>query len=144
MNAIKFVVLLLIAVVCDNVGAIRPLEEGSKENELGVSVPKAQTTKGVGAELTVIVYTHATSNGEGYANAKNGPKGPGGSANGSGFGSTSGYVRADGPNARAFSRSTAYGRGSADAAAGPKDATANGNGSGGGTTVAYGSTGPRP
>ncbi|CAE5962439.1 unnamed protein product [Arabidopsis arenosa] len=141
MNAKNILVLLLIGVVCATVGAIRQLKEGSKETELGVSIPKA--TKG--AEFTVTIYTQSIGDGNGYGDAKiKGRKGASSSANGSGYGTTSGFVIAKGPNATAFSMSTAFGRGRANAAAGRKGATAKGNGAGGGTTVTYGSTGPKP
>ncbi|EOA33271.1 hypothetical protein CARUB_v10022438mg [Capsella rubella] len=145
MKAIKFVVLLLIGVVCaSTVGAIRHLQEGSKETELGISIPNTVTTNGVGTQLTVVVYSSATGYGNNSASARKGTKGPKGSSNATGIGTTSGYVIADGPNARAYSRSNAYGRGQADAAAAPNGARGSGVGSGGGTTVAYGSTGPPP
>ncbi|KAG7587934.1 hypothetical protein ISN44_As07g002940 [Arabidopsis suecica] len=143
MNAKKILVLLLIGVVCATVGAIRQLKEGSKETELGVSIPKA--TKGDKAEFLVTIYTQSIGDGNGYTDAKiKGRKGSSSSANGSGYGTTSGYVIAKGPNATAFSMSTAFGRGRADAAAGRKGANAKGDGAGGGTTVTYGSTGPKP
>jgi len=143
MNAIKFVVLLLIGVVCVNVGAIRQLEKRSKETELSVSLPKA--TKGVGAEFTVTVYTQSIGDGNGFGDAKiKGRKGSSSNAIGSGSGITSGYVIAKGPNATAFSRSIAFGLGQANAVAGRKGATAKGNGFGRGITTAFGSTGPKP
>ncbi|CAH8352764.1 unnamed protein product [Eruca vesicaria subsp. sativa] len=134
MNATKFVVLLIfVGVVCANVGA-RQLEEVSKETKLGISIPKTVTTNGLGAELgTVIVDTYATNNENSDASAAAGPRGPSADTSGSVYKSTYGYVRAEGPNARADSISYAAGGTTSGAAAGP-------NGAGGSSTaqgVAY-------
>lgn len=140
MNAVNCFVLLLIGLVCANVGAIRQLEE----TMISISVSNTgSTTNGIGDKLYSIVSV--TSSAEAYAcgsaNANRGPDGPSGNASGCGSGHTSGHAIAEGPNARATTMSTAFARDSADAAAGPNGATARGNGAGGGTSVASGRIG---
>ncbi|VVA98748.1 unnamed protein product [Arabis nemorensis] len=138
MNAKKFGVLLLIGVVCANVGA-RQLEGVSKETKIGISIPKTVTSNALGAELSVDVGTYASALGYGDANAAAGPSGPSTGSSGRGSGYTSGYVSVDDPpgssGSVARSYSGANGNGGANAAAGPNDATSNGSASGGARTI---------
>ncbi|CAL9237826.1 unnamed protein product [Arabidopsis halleri] len=127
MNATKFVVLLVIGVLCAIVTA-RHVEEVSKETKLGTSLPKT-TTKGIGAQLFAFGRTDSNSYVSSYARATNGPKGPDADAAEYGSTYTNGQVYAKGRKARVSSSSGSKATGKAEAAASRKAAAARAKGS---------------
>ncbi|CAA0308831.1 unnamed protein product [Arabidopsis thaliana] len=126
MNATKFVVLLVISVLCAIVTA-RQVEEVSKETKLGTSLPKS-TNKGIGAQLSAAGLTYSASSVSSSASAFNNPKGPGASASESGYTSTIGQVIAKGRKARVSSASASAAKGEAAAAVTRKAAAARAKG----------------
>ncbi|CAH8256172.1 unnamed protein product [Arabidopsis lyrata] len=122
MNATKFVVLLVIGVLCAIVTA-RQAEEVSKETKLGTSLPKT-TTKGIGAQLSAYGTTYSNSYVSSYARASNGPKGPDADAAEYGSTYTNGQVYAKGRKANISSKSGSKATGEAEAAANRKAAAA--------------------
>ncbi|KAL1213264.1 hypothetical protein V5N11_022680 [Cardamine amara subsp. amara] len=141
MNATKFVVLILIGVVCANVSAIRQPKEVSKETKVGISVPKTAITNSVGTELHVIVTSVAYNEELTGANAKIGPGGPGSKAYAGASGGSGGTVVAIGPNAVASSRSFASAKTSSVAVASPDGSITSGTASGRAGTYARGHIG---
>ncbi|EFH64309.1 hypothetical protein ARALYDRAFT_893294 [Arabidopsis lyrata subsp. lyrata] len=127
MNATKFVVLLVIGVLCAIVTA-RQAEEVSKETKLGTSLPKT-TTKGIGAQLSAYGTTYSNSYVSSYARASNGPKGPDADAAEYGSTYTNGQVYAKGRKANISSKSGSKATGEAEAAANRKAAAARAKGS---------------
>ncbi|KAG7587957.1 hypothetical protein ISN44_As07g003170, partial [Arabidopsis suecica] len=126
MNATKFVVLLVIGVLCAIVTA-RHVEEVSEETKLGTSLPKT-TTKGIGAQLFAYGTTYSSSNVYSSARAFKNPKGPEADAYENGYTSTSGQVYAKGRKARISSKSSSKATGEAEAAASRKAAAARAKG----------------
>jgi len=126
MNATKFVVLLVIGILCAIVTA-RQVEEVSKETKLGTSLPKS-TNKGIGAQLSAAGLTYSASSVSSSASAFNNPKGPGASASESGYTSTIGQVIAKGRKARVSSASASAATGEAAAAVTRKAAAARAKG----------------
>jgi len=126
MNATKFVVLLVIGILCAIVTA-RQVEEVSKETKLGTSLPKS-TNKGIGAQLSAAGLTYSGSSVSSSASAFNNPKGPGASASESGYTSTIGQVIAKGRKARVSSASASAATGEAAAAVTRKAAAARAKG----------------
>ncbi|CAE5962454.1 unnamed protein product [Arabidopsis arenosa] len=126
MNATKFVVLLVIGVLCAIVTA-RHVKEVSEETKLGTSLPKT-TTKGIGAQLFAYGTTNSNSYVSSYARSSSGPKGP--DANAAEYGSayTSGQVYAKGRKAKISSKSSSKATGEAAAAATRKAAAARAKG----------------
>ncbi|KFK40621.1 hypothetical protein AALP_AA2G020000 [Arabis alpina] len=140
MNDTNFAVLLiLIGVVCANVGA-RQLEGVSKETKIGVSIPKTATTNGLGAELAFVsVTTMASSYSSGDASAAASPPGPSAQARGTGSGTTYGSVYAEGPRmAYGYSSSGSGSNGTAQAAATPNGVAASDGGTSGASSTASG------
>ncbi|KAG7584924.1 hypothetical protein ISN45_Aa02g003070 [Arabidopsis thaliana x Arabidopsis arenosa] len=128
MNATKFVVLLVIGVLCAIVTA-RQVEVVSKETKLATSL-SITTTKGIGAQLSAYGRTDSNSYVSSYATATNGRKGPDADAYEGGYTSTKGEVYAKGHKARVSSASNSTAKGEAAAAATRKAAAARAKGSG--------------
>jgi len=126
MNATKFVVLLVIGILCAIVTA-RQVKDLSTETKLGASLPKT-TTKGIGAQLSATGTTYSTSSVVSYANGFNNPKGPGANSFESANTFTSGQVTAKGRKARVSSTSASAAEGDAAAAVTRKAAAARANG----------------
>ncbi|KAL9310350.1 hypothetical protein AtEden1_Chr1g0061311 [Arabidopsis thaliana] len=126
MNATKFVVLLVIGVLCAIVTA-RQVEDVSTETKFGTSLPKT-TTKGIGAQLSATGTTFSDSNVVSYASGFNNPKGPGANAFESANTFTSGQVTAKGRKARVSSTSASAAEGDAAAAVTRKAAAARAKG----------------
>ncbi|KAJ4877037.1 hypothetical protein Rs2_42055 [Raphanus sativus] len=146
------------------VSATKGVENGvgmlSKDTKLGISIPKTAATNGVGTELVLTVTSTAIRVITANDNATSGPGGPGSSAAGRTYVSTSGNVTvdgpnpsaystsianrqdgADGPNPSAYSTSIANRQDGADAEAGPDGAKSNGSSNGYAYTRAGGSIG---
>ncbi|CAE5962441.1 unnamed protein product [Arabidopsis arenosa] len=127
MNATKFVVLLVIGVLCAIVTA-RQVEVVSKETKLGTSLSKT-TTKGIGAQLSAYGRTDSSSYVFSSATAFKNPKGPGANAYEGGSTYTDGIVYAKGHKAKVSSASRSKAKGEAKAAATHKAAYARAKGS---------------
>ncbi|KAG7587935.1 hypothetical protein ISN44_As07g002950, partial [Arabidopsis suecica] len=134
MNATKFVVLLVIGVLCAIVTA-RQVEVVSKETKLGTSLSKT-TTKGIGAQLSAYGRTDSSSYVFSSATAFKNPKGPRADASESGSTSTTGRVFAKGHKAKVYSTSGSSSTGGSQAAVNREAAAASAGGStGSGSTV---------
>ncbi|CAL9237795.1 unnamed protein product [Arabidopsis halleri] len=125
MNATKFVVLLVIGVLCAIVTA-RQVEVVSKETKLGTSLSKT-TTKGIGAQLSAYGRTDSNSYVFSSTTAFKNPKGPGANAYEGGSTYTDGIVYAKGHKAKVSSESRSKAKGNAAAAATRKAAYARAN-----------------
>lgn len=135
MNATKFVVLLVIGVLCANVSA----RDESKETKLGTSVSKT-STKGIGAELSVNGETNSYSAVYTAASATKGPKGPRADTYESGSTYTNGRISAKGRKADASSTSRSSANGNSEAEANRKGAAARSNGFAGSDSTVKGRT----
>ncbi|KAF8106373.1 hypothetical protein N665_0142s0012 [Sinapis alba] len=115
----------------------------SKDTKLGISIPKTAATNGVGTELFIMIRSKASREKTANDNAASGPGGPGSTATGRSYVTTSGIVIVDGPNPSAYSTSIADRQADAGAEAGPDGAKSNGSSNGYAYTNAGGSIGNR-
>ncbi|KAL1213265.1 hypothetical protein V5N11_028567 [Cardamine amara subsp. amara] len=136
MNATKFVVLLLIGVLCANVGA-RQLED----TKLSISIPKT-SSKGIGAELDVITDNFGTISSFSSSNAAGGPSGPFAAGYGTHSKSANGTVAATGPVSTANTNTGVGSGATSGAATSGAGATGAGTGTGSGSATGNGTSSP--